>query len=367
MMYKEIRQGEVKCLSFLKGTDYVMYVGPELSWIQRRKLLSKDLPVPVIYLPAVLQSLSKDVFDYNFPGVSFPWNLTAEVIYAQIRSELGDKVTPESRLILKYEDDILVVFDASGSFDLAISYVINKCRRSYADYDENRYRMARPEIEPTSEIVDEYSDLSLDSDIRFRISESLSEETPEEPDILYRSAEPQSVADRHFNFEMNLVAYEAQKLIKKLLIEGCPPELIMSWLNESIKLSRLRITRQFKILLVDYDKEVKMGPLPKTVFLFFLRHPEGVRFSYLQDYEDELRQIYGYVSKNDDPKKMDESIASLIDPFSNSICEKCAAVKKAFLLQIADNVARNYYITGMQGGEKGISLDRSLVEWECEL
>ena len=42
-------------------------------------------------------------------------------------------------------------------------------------------------------------------------------------------------------------------------------------------------------------------------------------------------------------------------------------MKKAFMLQVEDNVAKNYYITGMQGGEKGITLDRNLVEWECEL
>lgn len=110
-----------------------------------------------------------------------------------------------------------------------------------------------------------------------------------------------------------------------------------------------------------------MGPLPKTVFLFYLRHSEGVMFSHLQDHIEELKYIYGHVSVNDDPKKMDESIANLTDPFNNSICEKCAAIKKAFLLQINDHIARHYYITGMQGCSKYITLDRSLVEWECEL
>ena len=110
-----------------------------------------------------------------------------------------------------------------------------------------------------------------------------------------------------------------------------------------------------------------MGPLPMTVFLFYLRHPEGVKFSYLQDHVKELREIYGRVSVNDDPQRMEDSIASLINPFSNSICEKCAAVKSAFMTLVDDEIACDYYITGMQGGKQGISLDRSLVEWECEL
>ena len=69
----------------------------------------------------------------------------------------------------------------------------------------------------------------------------------------------------------------------------------------------------------------------------------------------------------DDPQKMKESIVALTDPLNNSINEKCAAIKKAFLLQVNDDVAKNYYVTGMQGGVKGITLDRNLVEWECEL
>jgi hypothetical protein len=90
-------------------------------------------------------------------------------------------------------------------------------------------------------------------------------------------------------------------------------------------------------------------------------------FSHLQDYRDELRMIYGRVCTNDDTQKMEDSINRLTDPFDNSICEKCANVKKAFVVKIADNIASNYYISGSQGEKKGIPLDRSLVDWECEL
>ena len=160
---------------------------------------------------------------------------------------------------------------------------------------------------------------------------------------------------------------DVKKAIEALLMTGFSVDVIKSWLEDSVKLSRLRITKQFRIVLVDYDKEVKMGPLPKTVFLFYLRHPEGVQFSYLQDHVKELRHIYGYLSRNDDPKKMEESIASLTNPLNNSISEKCTAVKTAFLKQVQEDVSKHYYIRGVQGGKKGIALNRDLVEWECEL
>ena len=37
-MYKETRVQEIPCISFLKGTKFNLYVGPKLSWFERRKL-----------------------------------------------------------------------------------------------------------------------------------------------------------------------------------------------------------------------------------------------------------------------------------------------------------------------------------------
>ena len=47
------------------------------------------------------------------------------------------------------------------------------------------------------------------------------------------------------------------------------------------------------------------------------------------------------LSVNDNPVKMDKSVRK--------------------------DIACNYYVSGMQGEKKGITLDRNLVEWECEL
>ncbi len=345
MMYNEIKQGDIPVLSFLKGTSYAMYVGPELSLKQRAQLKSKDIPVPVIYLPEVIEQLSKSVVSYNFPGVILPKSLSVEGIYSQIRAEFDGRATPESRLIVKYNGDVLVIYDAKDSFSLVISYLINKCKPSIKkDIPVNRY-------------FDDFDD-----GIRFRTSG---------PPSWYGSklspTSPAKTAEGTFDNEMSNALKEAEEMIKKLLLKGCPAELVLSLINQNIKLSRLRITRQYKILLVDYDKEIRMGPLPKTVFLFFLRHPEGVMFSHLQDYKKELINIYERVCTNDDPQKMKESISRLTDPFDNSICEKCAAVKKAFVMNISDAIAKNYYINGAQGEKKGISLNRNLVEWECDL
>ena len=37
MMFNEIKSGDIPILSFLKGTDYAMYVGPDLNPRERQQ------------------------------------------------------------------------------------------------------------------------------------------------------------------------------------------------------------------------------------------------------------------------------------------------------------------------------------------
>lgn len=359
MTYKEIRQSEIPLLSFMKNTDCVMYVGPDLDLMQLCKL-RVSAGSSLIYLPEQLRDISKDAFEYNFPGVAWPGTLSAEKIYDRIRAELAGGTELAGMLILRFEGETLVIYDAKDNFEELISYVIDKC--SHDDFG------IRFSISPANFSAPRSYGLMGHDDLSFGDQMDACDETPAYEYCFNEPGEgPAETAETSFDEQMEDAADEVREAIRRLLLKGFSAAVIRSWLEEDVKLSRLRITRRFKILLVDYDKEVKMGPLPKTVFLFFLRHPEGVMFSHLMDHTDELLHIYSQVCRNDDPAKMHESVGRLTDPFDNSINEKCAAVKKAFMIQVEDSIARNYYICGQQGFKKGIQLDRSLVEWECEL
>lgn len=383
-------QSEIKSLNFLKKTDSIIYVGPELSAADKSLLTATG--APVVFVQDIIAKLSKEVLEYNFPGVALPEAFSVDSINAQIQSELTFSADPTHYMVVHFVHGDFHVYDAETNLDKLVWYlkrlvdrpepmekVSPKAKRKLrviwdkmSKFSGELYESVNDDIEQEP-CQDEDAAKEETDDIRFSVRPSKPQvercRKLSEPEIRFRVTSQQEPpqADQTFSAEMAKAAAEIEKMVKDLLLQGFPAEIVQSWLNEAVKLSRLRITRQFKILLVDYDMEIKMGPLPKTVFLFYLRHPEGVKFTYLQDHVDELRNIYGHVSVNDDPVKMDESIASLTDPLNNSICEKCAAIKKAFMLKVHDNVARNYYITGMQGGEKGIALDRNLVEWECQL
>ena len=54
----------------------------------------------------------------------------------------------------------------------------------------------------------------------------------------------------------------------------------------------------------------------------------------------------------------------LDQPLSNSINEKCARVRAAFVSQFDESLAKYYYIDGKRGEAKKIILDRKLLEWK---
>lgn len=134
--------------------------------------------------------------------------------------------------------------------------------------------------------------------------------------------------------------------------------------NQSSTISKLVIDAQYRIFLPDYNNiQIEMGPLPKTVFLFLLKHPEGVLFKDLRPHVNELVDIYAKVGNRLDMDQIKESIHELTDPRSNSINEKCSRIKEAFISKINEELAENYFVTGLRSNPKGIKLDRSLVQF----
>ena len=128
---------------------------------------------------------------------------------------------------------------------------------------------------------------------------------------------------------------------------------------------RIRITQDYRILLPDrFDTEIRLRPLVKTVFLLFLRHPEGIRFGELQEYRDEMLDLYRGVTRRSSGPELERSIDRLVDPRDNSIHEKAAKLSAALSRYFEPQELPAYALTGKAGTPKRIRLDRSLVEWE---
>ena len=135
-------------------------------------------------------------------------------------------------------------------------------------------------------------------------------------------------------------------------------------LKNQIKLSKLTITKDYILLLSDYNKEVKLEPIVKAVYLLYLNHPEGISFKYLPDYRKELADLYQKIKPFGLTERAIRSIEDVTNPLLNSINEKCSRIRAAFLPLVDTSLLDQYIIIGKSGEEKKIALPRDLVVWE---
>ena len=177
-------------------------------------------------------------------------------------------------------------------------------------------------------------------------------------------------ADDQFSWELYdddvaIIIDEVRERFKKLKEKGLTEKILFHMLKEKPKLSRLVITKDMRIMLPDYNNmEIKMEPINKAVYLLFLRHPEGIVFKCLPDFRKELIEIYQMIKPLGLNERAIQSIEDVTNPCLNSINEKCARIRGAFVSQFDEDLARKYYIGGWRGEAKKIELPRDLVVWE---
>ena len=150
------------------------------------------------------------------------------------------------------------------------------------------------------------------------------------------------------------IAAELSQLVRELVAAG-RNDLLLRSSGVSVleklrieaaksRLSRMLITKDYRIILVDYDnKEVELQPVHKAVYLLFLTHPEGIEFKRLGEYREELMRYYMATAKLLDKEKIVEGVEHLVNPLDNAINEKCSRIKKVFL-DMMDEYTANYYI-----------------------
>lgn len=175
-------------------------------------------------------------------------------------------------------------------------------------------------------------------------------------------------ADVRYDTDVYLIGKEIRERIEKLRAIGLTSLAIKKLIgDDSDKPGKLLIDKRNRLFLTDYgNKEIKLSPLHKAVYFLFLRHPEGIYFKDLGNYKEELASIYGQITGREDKKAVEDSISKLTDPFDNSINEKCARIKNAFVSEFREEVAQWYFIDGSKGEKKAIKLPRELVTWEIK-
>ena len=128
-------------------------------------------------------------------------------------------------------------------------------------------------------------------------------------------------------------------------------------------LSPIRFDNDFNILLPLYPQiNIKLDPLPKSLYILFLNHPEGILLKNIQDYETELKNIYRAVSGRKNPTVINRMFNSIVDPTENPLHKNISMIRRSFMSQLSYDIARNYIPPHSRNCVHNIPLDNSLVE-----
>ena len=332
-------------LPFKPSSDQIFFYDPHpdsyLSFeiennLEQIKYSLKEKHFEFYCFSDLAQHLTNEMVRYRFPN----W-------HGQPLKEVGN--------------DLLRHFLVEEDRDIGASFI-----RLYSEYDDiySCYQLYDLDTYSLADQLEYYkSKLKKEEQIMFSIASSKDD------------TELMSVYERRFNFadinfekESSRINDAIAMVVKQLHQQNVNEFVLRCLVPVEEKLSRVVVTPDYNILLPDYDSDpIPLTPLPKAVFLLFLRHDEGIYFKELMDYREELQSIYSKITNRTSANVVDSSLDAVTDPTKNSINEKCSRIREAFVGRMDERIAQHYFITGKRGEVKRITLPRDLVEWQCEL
>lgn len=127
----------------------------------------------------------------------------------------------------------------------------------------------------------------------------------------------------------------------------------------------LFIDKNYNIRMGEADGQIlQLRPLVKTLFILFLRHPEGILLKHRDDYRTELEEIYSTINPNTFMEDVKARVARLVDLEDNSFSEKASVLNARLKELLPDEIAGEYQISGYNGCPRKIRLNPLLVHWE---
>lgn len=331
----------------------------QLKYIHFTELDFNPVPNQIIYIESLFnENINKYISTFHDDFLNLSKTKGFDFFYLPIKKE---KLKSEEFIAYYYpqlqKSNLEVINEINYSYESLLSHTLNNSELLCGFI---RFRSKNNDIYNFS-----YYEID-DSDLLLQFNNYL--HNTNLPTCLYNIGHPENdsdLADFKFGIEANNLIEEVKLKIDKLKMMGLGEALLKSIVFERPQLSKLFISKDFRIILPDYNNmEIKLHPLSKAVYFLFLKHPEGIYFKHLTDYREELLKIYLKLSNQSDIEKIYDSILDLTDPTKNAINEKCSRIKEAFICVLNPDISDNYIIKGNRGEVKSIVAAKELLEFE---
>ncbi len=170
-----------------------------------------------------------------------------------------------------------------------------------------------------------------------------------------------------YNLETGAVQLIDQIMMTLAASRGVIYNGIEEWAPKSLpanleRTSKLRLAGN-DVFLVSIDKKLELDPIHRAVYVLFMKHPEGILYSHLGDYREELHSLYSQFSGAMNAGTIRSRIDLLCNPLDNSKIEKISRINK-YIRSLGLGPSQELYtITGPRGQAKKIHLAANLREF----
>ncbi len=281
--------------------------------------------------------------------------------------------------MLKFRDALTGMMDCSegdivideGDFGGCVGHV-HACHS--IDYAKPRRKIHRSVFSKFSKTATKASDVQRaescddDEDIRFCIALT-SEAAPDEAEFLDRAeADEVDGIERQQQEELEQIRNLIVNYIAKH--QADPEEMIRTLLRGKVIVGqpgRLLVNGDMKIVLPEYDEmEIKMPAMCRALYILFMKlrsqGKEGIVLKNIDEYRDDLANIYGLVKPGARDDLVQQYIDRLCDPWNESLNQTISKVNRCVKNHITSkDMQQRYCITGQPGRAYGIAIDPALL------
>jgi hypothetical protein len=157
-----------------------------------------------------------------------------------------------------------------------------------------------------------------------------------------------------------------QKIVNQSLeiFEGIRNELLFKQkFKKQVAPVSITINERKQIILPQLNNlEIRLNPLFKTLYIFYLKHTEGVRLNELNDFKTELLSIYKKLSIADNNQTIEVRITDLVNPIGGSFSQKKSKLNKIITDLLGEPLAKFYRIEGDPGEPFKINIPNNLID-----
>ena len=260
--------------------------------------------------------------------------------YNRLTSVEEDRDGDNSTFTLIFPEIGLAAGESASSKFLSIENRVYKRKRKFSDAPNLFTHCCNPKKENW---VEEPTPIEDDNTERFTLTDEvgvekakLTKEDEAQIEILREDAQENDYAQslqQQRNHDLQLIQALIMDYIQKYHAD--PTELIAT--------SMLVVNRDRKIIFPEYNEmELKMSAASRTLYIWFLLHPEGCRLKELSKHRADFIDIYEEVHPGSN--YVEESVDALLQP--DKLNQNLSRIKKMVRsIIINDDIAHHYFIS----------------------